>query len=84
MLCFAAVQANYTLVALHWFTAVVGPEVWRTTVFELLHLSPPAWLPARLQRAAVNELVTTMVRLGFRVLGLNPKTLKSSSARPLC
>ena len=58
----AAAQANYTLVALHWFTAVVGPEVWRTGLFELLHLSPPAWLPARLQRAAVNELVTTMVR----------------------
>lgn len=54
-------QANYTLVALHWFTAVVGPEVWRTGLFELLHLSPPAWLPARLQRAAVNELVITMV-----------------------
>jgi hypothetical protein len=40
----------------------MGPEIWQTAVFELLHLSPPAWLPLRLQRAAVNEIVTSMVQ----------------------
>ena len=53
---------NYLLVIIHSLTGVVGPWLWRARAFDILPLASPAWLPARLQQATVNEIIITGVR----------------------
>ena len=54
-------EANYLLVVINWVTAAVGPWLWASRVQDVLHLTPPAWLPHRIAQATVNETIIAFV-----------------------
>jgi hypothetical protein len=55
-------EANYLLVVINWVTAAVGPWLWASRVQDVLHLTPPSWLPQRVAQATVNETIIAFVR----------------------
>jgi hypothetical protein len=54
-------EANYLLVVINWVTAAVGPWLWASRVQDVLHLTPPSWLPQRVAQATVNETIIAFV-----------------------
>lgn len=54
-------EANYLLVLINWITAAVGPWLWTSQLFEVLHMSPPQWLPHSVAHATVNQFIVAFV-----------------------
>jgi hypothetical protein len=54
-------EANYLLVVINWVTAAVGPWLWASKVRDILHVTPPSWLPQRIAEATVNETIIAFV-----------------------